>query len=259
MKANPRPSTNEIEHEIARTRAELGLTLDALAFELAPRRVLEKGIDMVTQSVGAARPGIVLGWGVRADPAPLALLGLGAAWLIAENTGLIAAIMPQTGERAEAWPGADRDGTAAADRSPVRIIGYTGDAAIDADRAARSNGWVHQATSAARGALRSIRESSGAAIERAGEYLGEVAPSSERVRGAGGRLAGNIERSPWLLGVVAVVSGAALAMLLPSSRREREFVAQAREDLWVRAEELGHRAADGVRNMAESTRSATDR
>jgi hypothetical protein len=42
-------------------------------------------------------------------------------------------------------------------------------------------------------------------------------------------------------------------MLLPPTRREQEFVAEAREDLWEKAEELGHRASDGVRSLAESS------
>ena len=35
--------------EIRRTRAEVGLTLDALAHQVAPRQLIEKGIDMITQ------------------------------------------------------------------------------------------------------------------------------------------------------------------------------------------------------------------
>ena len=48
-------------------------------------------------------------------------------------------------------------------------------------------------------------------------------------------------------------------MLLPSSRREREVVAQAREDLWEKAEELGHRTAEGVRAMARTSSGAADK
>jgi hypothetical protein len=48
-------------------------------------------------------------------------------------------------------------------------------------------------------------------------------------------------------------------MLLPASRREREIAIQARNDLWDKAEELGHRAATSMREMAEgSTRATTD-
>ena len=38
--------------------------------------------------------GIEVGGGVRADPVALALVGLGVAWLIAENTGLLDRLMP---------------------------------------------------------------------------------------------------------------------------------------------------------------------
>ena len=98
MAAARRRSITEIESEIARSRAGLDLTLDALAVELAPKHLVEKAADMVTQSLGAKRPGgIARGGGRRADPVPLALIGLGAAWLVAENTGLLDRIVPGRG------------------------------------------------------------------------------------------------------------------------------------------------------------------
>jgi hypothetical protein len=38
---------------------------------------------------------------------------------------------------------------------------------------------------------------------------------------------------------------------LPASRPEREIAAQAREEMWETAEEIGNRAAATVREMAE--------
>ncbi len=120
MAAARRRSITEIESEIARSRAGLDLTLDALAVELAPKHLVEKAADMVTQSLGAKRPGgIARGGGRRADPVPLALIGLGAAWLVAENTGLLDRIVPGRGGHAapgtapggDAPPGDAKPGT----------------------------------------------------------------------------------------------------------------------------------------------------
>ena len=85
----------EIERRIARTRAELSLTLDAAAIELAPRHLVEQGVEMITDFLSANRPdGISFGAALRADPVPMALIGLGVAWLVAENIGLVGGIKP---------------------------------------------------------------------------------------------------------------------------------------------------------------------
>ena len=52
------------------TRAELGETLEALERRLAPRHLLEKGVDMLVDSVDGNFGRI--GEAVRANPVPLA-------------------------------------------------------------------------------------------------------------------------------------------------------------------------------------------
>jgi Protein of unknown function (DUF3618) len=170
----------EIENEIGRTRVELDLTLGALAVELTPKHLVEKAGDMVAKSSSAES---VLGRAVRADPVPLALIGLGVAWLVANHTGLLGNIVPRGG--AAAGPG-------------------------------------------------------------------------EHAWRSGRRLTDGIGRNPLLFGLAGLLCGAVVAIVLPSSRREREAVAQAREDLWEKAEEFGHRAADGVRAMARTSRGGAD-
>ncbi len=240
-------SIDELETEIALVRVDLGLTLDALAVELAPNHLVAKATTMITQALHPNRPGAAArGGGFRADPLPMALIGLGAAWLIAENAGLLDGILPGAGGRAaNSSPNTGFDAKPA-DQRVERIVGRTGAPAIDAERGPTGDGWIHQAVGAARGALRSIRDSGGTVIERAGEYL-------EGAARPGGRLIDRLERNPLLFGFVGIACGAVVAALVPASRGEQELVADAREDLWEKAEELGHRAADSVRGMAPSS------
>jgi hypothetical protein len=206
MRAASRRSMTEIENEIGRTRVELDLTLDTLAVELAPKHLVEKAANMVKRSGSAnRRSGMGLGGAFRADPAPLALIGLGLAWLAAENTGLFGRTAPGRGER----PAAP-------------------DTAADA------------------------------AFECAGEHTEEITHPGGRACRAGRRLTDAIARNPLFFGLAGIVCGAAVAVLLPSARREREMVAQAREDLWEKTEQLGHRAADSIRAMARTSRAAAD-
>ena len=242
-------SIDEIETEIALVRVDLGLTLDTLATELSPNHLAAKATTMITQALHANRPGgTVPGGGFRTDPLPMALIGLGVAWLVAENAGLIEGILPGMGSQASA---ARNTALAAkpADQRVERVIGHTGDPAIDAERNDHANGWIYQVAGAARGALRSIRDSGGTVLERAGEYL-EGAAHPGGSAGITGRLIDRIEANPLLFGFIGIACGAVLAVFVPASKGEQELVGDAREDVWEKAEELSHRAADSIRAMA---------
>ncbi len=242
MSAKTEQAMAEIESRIARTRAELGQTLDAVSVELAPRHLVEQGVDMITDFLSANRPdGTGFGAAFRADPVPLALVGLGVAWLVAENIGLI--------DGAKVWehqadPGEDTRSAPEAWEPP--------EPAPDGDGTGHGEGWMGRTAELAQGAWKSIFADSGAVLERAGNYFGKVLPSGGAARRPGSWLKG-LERNPLLLGAAGLAAGAIAAMLLPPSRREQEIVAEARHDLWEKAEDLGHRAADGVRALAESS------
>jgi hypothetical protein len=195
-RGQPPKSAAEIEDEIRRTRAELGLTLDALAYQLAPGQLVGKGIDMITQSVkGNVAGRISLGEAVRNNRLPLALIGVGAAWLLARNLG------------------------------------------------------------SADGKAEDVHATGSAIIERVEPY---ACSAKEQARRAGGSLRATFERNPLLIGLAGLVSGAAIAALLPAARQEREWVDKTRDELWKKAEEIGHQAADRVRNLAEHKARAAD-
>ncbi len=231
-------SMDEIEIEIARTRARLSTTTDALAAELAPPRLIHQGADMLNGFLRRS-DGIELGGGVRADPVALALLGLGVAWLVAENTGLLDKWMPgkEPAHRADTMPAVSTGETARSDSG---------------------EGWIHQVASATQGALHTVYDKGGAVIGQAGELISHPGDSTQRVREAGGRMIEAAGQSRWWLGALGLVAGAAMAMWLPTSRREHEIVTQARDDILDKAEELGHRAASSMRELAESTAHGSD-
>jgi hypothetical protein len=79
-------------------------------------------------------------------------------------------------------------------------------------------------------------------------------------RAGGRRPADLMKRNPLLTGLLGVAAGAALALFLPASARERRLIARAKEDLWQQAEALGHRTAARVRDLGQRpTASAADR
>ena len=70
---------HEIEEDIARTRARLSATVEALERELSPPRLIEKSVEMLRTSLEAS-PGPRREQ-VRAYAIPLALIATGLGWL----------------------------------------------------------------------------------------------------------------------------------------------------------------------------------
>jgi hypothetical protein len=235
MKAHPDPSIDEIEVEIARTRVRLADTADALAVRLAPPQLVREGVEMLKEFLRLP-DGIKLGDQFRVDPVAVGLIGLGIAWLVAENAGLLDRVPPGLGQPAPS----------SSDPSPT----LTGEKPLLAQgEENHTGGWSHQAASATQGAFRSVYDRGGAVVGRASEFIAHQVDASQQIRRAGSRVLDAIERNPLLLGLAGVAVGAAAAMLLPASHRQREIAIQAREGMWKTAEEVGHRAAAAMRGM----------
>jgi hypothetical protein len=259
----PRRSAAEIERDIGRTRAELALTLDALRRKLTARHLLDRGMDMITESIGDGE-GIGIGFdGLRANPFALALIGVGVAWLVAANTGVLDTVAQDKRVRAArqrlTTPTGRGAGTVPAGLEPAFVDNST----LAEDERRRTGGWVHQATDAARGAMRAVRDTAGeytgrpagwlreagrTALGRAGDYAGAA---GERASTMGCRMAGTLERHPLLVGAAGLLAGALVAGLLPTSRVEDEWAGPSRDRALRRAGELGREMVRRVRDSVD--------
>ena len=208
---------------------------------------------MTTQSWKSAGIGEV----VQANRLPLALIGVGIAWLAANNAGLadrfahderVQAARRQIGENANSI-GIGGTSVSGDDAAPTgQLLGPDGEPLARAE-GNRSDGWIHHVAGAARGAIGSMREARIATLDRAGDYAGNAGDLARR---AGGQFAERMHRDPWLVGVMGLVAGALLAAMLPPTRSEQQCISDARDELWNRATELGHDAAGRVRELADS-------
>ena len=90
---------------------------------------------------------------------------------------------------------------------------------------------------------RSARDSGGAILNRAGSYAGDGA---SRIAD---QLSGAFERHPLAIGTVAIIAGAALAMLLPPTRAEDAALGGASDDLRHTAQDAGRQAVARVREV----------
>jgi hypothetical protein len=206
---------------------------------------------MITDSL----KGSGLGEVIQANSVPLTLIGVGIAWLVASNTGLVDRVVND--ERVQAaqrrigeLAGDIGIGGASSDGSGGQILGPDGEPLARND-SGRGNGWVHQAAGAARGAISTVREAGSAVLDRAGA-AGDLASR------AGTQVTEKLSTDPWLIGVAGLVAGALFAAILPPTRVEQDYIGETRDELWNKANELGHEAAERVRELADSaTRTTT--
>jgi hypothetical protein len=188
---------------------------------------------------------------------PIALIGVGIAWLLANRTGLTERLAED--ERVQAAK--RRIGELGALSSPFssskpgsggQILGPSGEPILPEDMRHRT-GWVHQAAGAARGAIGSVREAGSAAIDRASSSItGYAGDAGDLAKRASDQVAEKLGRDPWLIGIVGFVGGALLAAVLPPTQTEQNLVGQAQGELRNRATELGHEAATRVRELADA-------
>jgi ElaB/YqjD/DUF883 family membrane-anchored ribosome-binding protein len=73
-------SPDEIERDIASTRAEVSSTIDAIQAKLTPGQLMDQAYVYMKTSLPADF-GVNLGNAVRDNPLPVALIGVGIAWL----------------------------------------------------------------------------------------------------------------------------------------------------------------------------------
>jgi hypothetical protein len=196
-----------------------------------------------------------LGEAIQANSVPLALIGIGVAWLVASNTGLADRVVND--ERVQAarrrigeLAGDIGIGGSSSEGSRGQILGPDGEPLTRTD-VGSGDGWVHQAAGAARGAISTVRDAGSAVLDRAGA-------ATDLASRAGSQVTEKLSTDPWLIGVAGLVAGALLAAILPPTRIEQDYIGEARDGLWNKANELGHEAAERVRELADSaTRTTT--
>ncbi len=82
MRHNGERRPEEIQAEIARTRGDMDATLTAIEQRLTPGQLVDQGLDYLRNS-GANEFVHNLGGSVKNNPLPVALMGIGIAWLMA--------------------------------------------------------------------------------------------------------------------------------------------------------------------------------
>jgi len=254
--------------------------LQELQARLSPGQLLDEGLHYLRRSQGAdfVRN---LGESVRDRPLPVALVGIGLAWLAASGagpTGRSHVTNDEPGLMTRAWEAGravvrQAGETEAAYRERVlqaraQVLGVARQAGEAAETFSTR---IEEAMYAARGRASALRDrvvdtasqsyarASDAANQgyaRAQDYAGRAGDYASRTADAVSRntsnLASTISDNPVLLGALGLVAGALLGAVIPRSRSEEEMLAPLADRTVGAARDLAGEALDRGERVARA-------
>lgn len=251
----------EIERDIQRTRDEVSSTIDAIQSKLTPGQMMDQALSYAKTSLPADF-GSNLGQTVRENPVPVALIGVGIAWLMMSG---------QQGQhsRTQVYGGASRSD--ALNRSTTSPY----DASFGAENSSYEYGEEHhegsvrhamgKVSGAGRDAKNRVSETGQHMKERisgTGQQMKERAShmrdranelghrSQENYYRAKDRFGQMLDEQPLVLGALGIALGASLGAAMPRTRREDEMMGSTRDRLMEQAKQRANEQAGKVQEVA---------
>lgn len=244
--------TAEIERDLAETRARLDDRLSALQDKIAPSQLANDTLSFFHGGDGADFTRDLLGR-AKANPLPVALIGVGLAWLMASRhaRGDVHARLGAAEQDVVRF--SDEDDASYGNRlddARGRVLGLSRDASdTAASYAQRIKDAVASAGQSVRGA---VHDAQSGAAQGATTLRGRVAGLPAATRRSVTNAAGN----PLALGAIAAAVGAVAGALLPTLDRERAALAPVGGKLKSAGRELAQEVVDRGGDVANQTLAA---
>jgi hypothetical protein len=245
-------SSEQIQADIQRTRADLDRTLTLLERKLEPRRLLDQGVHYLRDN-GAREYLSNLGRAAKEQPLPLALVGVGLAWMMMTSGR-------SHGSVTDGRPFGDALGSAASDARARAAEGVEG----LRSRAGELGGKVSDAASqlasqtrdAAQRTSQGLTEAAEAARARAAQVSEATRQGARKVRSGYDHL---VNEQPLALGAIGLAIGAVLAAAAPRTRQEDEWMGGASDKLADDAKRAGQEKLQEVQSaVAEAADRSTE-
>jgi ElaB/YqjD/DUF883 family membrane-anchored ribosome-binding protein len=215
---------NVILAEIERTREEMDSTLTAIEQRLTPGQLVDQGIDYLRNS-GANEFVQNLGGQVKTNPMPVALVGIGVAWLMAtgrkpqqQSSGSMSGYMARAGEKT----GELRD---------------------------QASGMAQSAKDRMNEGKQALRDKVSEAKDRVSSMTDTARTQMERVKGGMDYM---MREQPLALGAIGVAIGALLAAMAPRTRQEDQLMGETRDRLMDQAKDAGKEKIEQVKEVANA-------
>lgn len=239
---------DEILAEIERTRHDMDSTLTAIEHRLTPGQLFDQGVDYLRNSGGHE---FVQNLGTQAknNPMPIALVGIGLAWLMASGKNPPARYSyssdsssygPSLGERA----GQMRD----------KASGLAGSMSDKASGLASSmGGTASNMASSTKSKIADTTHAVGDRIRQARDTLTSTGQSArhqmERARSGMDYM---MREQPLALGAIGVAIGAVIAAMAPRTHKEDELLGDTRDRLLDQAKEVGKEKLEQAKEVANT-------
>jgi len=225
----------ELEREVEDTRGRIDRTVEALKDKMQPREMF----DEATRMMGGASNKVLTTAveQLRENPIPIALIGLGVAWLAISQTRRPHATGFEGSGYYPTYEGYDEEETLRA-KVKARAEAAKAKLADTADKAkARLADAQHQAADGVSGLRGKAGEYAHMAQDKAGEYG----------RAAKQRFDDTLDHEPLVIGAIGLAVGAAIGAALPSTPVERRYFGPARSKVADRAKA----SIDDVKDVAQ--------
>ena len=249
-----------IEHGLAETRARLDARLEELERRLSPGQLVDTGLNYLRHGQGAefARN---LGAELRDNPLPVAVTGIGLAWLMsasALSNGDASHRVGRDGMTADQL----HDEVAARARQAGDSLTRLADESEEAF-ATR----VAEARAQILGVQRDVSENASAFVNRVQQALDKAQQNAhhrldqmretarqgrEIASRAGSAIADTVEENPLVLGALGLAAGVLLAALLPATEQEEALMAPVGGAIRRAADEAIDRGTRAAEAAAES-------
>ena len=301
----------EIRNEIEETRAEMSETIDAIQERLNPRNIVANATNRVKNAATERVREMADTAGqtaqqamdytretardvrrqVRQNPIPLALIGVGAAWLLANRSRRSSydrgyADRGRSGaprddyrneyssewSRDEAFDDRGESGVMATIRhNPIPTalagVGLSWLAYASRERGgrqyaarwgeeSREGSWEGQSATG-EGMVQKLTDSTNEIASRTKHYVSDASDSVRRMaRRRQSQFQRMVQENPLLVGAGALMLGAAFGMAVPETETENEWLGETRDNVVERAREMARDAAGQVQNAAGSVADA---
>jgi len=232
-------SSEQIQADIQRTRNDLDRTLTLLERRLEPRRLLDQGVDYLRDN-GAREYLSNLGQAAKEQPLPLALVGVGLAWMMMTN-GRSRGSVTDARAFGDALGSSDAGSRAAEGVEGLRsrageLSGKVSDAASQL---------ASQTRDAAHRTSQGLSEAADAARARAAQVSEATRQGAQKLRSGYDHL---VNEQPLALGAIGLALGAVLAAAAPRTRQEDEWMGGASDKLADDAKRAGKEKLEEVQS-----------
>ena len=232
-----------IQADIEHTRNDLDRTLSAIERRLAPSQLMEDGFHYLRNN-GATEYVQNLGTAAKSDPIPLALVGVGIAWLMLSNGRSRG--MADIHARSRVGDAASAVGDKASAAASAVSDAADGVAAGVKDTLSSVKDKVSQTAQRISDTAQSARDSARRVGDTARQVGNTARQGAQRVRGSYDYL---VSEQPLAIGAIGLALGVALAAAAPRTRTEDDLLGDTSDRLKDDVKQSGREQVDKAKRV----------